>query len=173
LFEYYNSRTKSEKHSDSGATIRDAIKAINTYGICPETEWPYNIEKFASKPPTKCYKDALQDRALTYQRVSQNLTQMKGCLASGLPFVIGIDVYQSFESQNVANTGVVPMPSQDEQLLGGHALMCIGYNDSTQRFTVRNSWGSGFGDKGYVYLPYQYLEDRNLASDFWAIKTIG
>lgn len=173
LFEYYNSRAKSEKHSDSGATIRDAIKALNTYGICPETEWPYNIEAFASKPPKRAYDDAKKDRAVTYQRVSQVLAQMKGCLASGLPFVIGIDVYQSFESQEVASTGVVPMPSQDEQLLGGHALMVCGYSDADQRFYVRNSWGSGFGDKGYAYLPYQYLEDRNLSSDFWVVQTIG
>jgi len=173
LFEYYNSRAKSQKHEDSGATIRDAIKALNTYGACPESEWPYNIEAFASKPPARCYTDAKKDRALTYLRVSQNLAQMKACLASGFPFVIGISVYESFESDEVVKTGIVPMPSQDEEFLGGHALLVVGYQDSTQRFTVRNSWGSGFADKGYVYLPYQYLEDRNLASDFWVVQTIG
>jgi C1A family cysteine protease len=170
LFEYYNSR--KTKGKDDGATTRDSIKAINTYGICPETEWPYNISAFASKPPKRCYTDAKQDRALTYQRVSQNLDQMKGCLASGLPFVIGISVYQSFESQDVASTGIVPLPSQYEAILGGHALLCLGFNDSTQRFTVRNSWGN-WGDSGYIYLPYQYLEDRNLSSDFWVVQTIG
>ncbi len=173
LFEYFNSRSKNQKLVDSGATIRDAIKAINTYGLCPESEWPYDLSKFTVRPSVKAYKDALKDRALTYQRVSQNLTQMKNCLAQGLPFVIGISVYQSFESQEVASTGIVPMPSQNEQLLGGHALLVVGYDDSTQRFTVRNSWGSGFGDKGYVYLPYQYLEDSNLASDFWVVQTVG
>lgn len=173
LFEYYNSRAKKEKSVDSGATIRGAIKAVNTYGICPESEWPYDISKFASKPPTQSYKDALQDRALKYQAVSQNITVMKNCLAQGLPFVIGISVYQSFESQAVASTGKVPLPKNNEQLLGGHALLCLGYRDKDLQFIVRNSWGSGFGDGGYVYLPYAYLMDSGLSGDFWVIQTVG
>lgn len=173
LFEYYNSRAKNAKSSDSGATIRDAIKALNTYGVCPETEWPYNISTFASKPPTRCYTDALKDRAITYLRVSQSLTMMKSCLAQGFPITIGISVYESFESDQVASTGIVPMPSQDEQVLGGHALLVVGYDTTKQWFIVRNSWGSSFGDKGYVYIPFEYLADKDLASDFWTIRTIG
>lgn len=173
LFEYYNSRAKNQKSADAGATIRDAIKALNTYGICPETEWPYNVEKFASKPPTRCYTDALKDRAVTYLRVSQSLTQMKSCLAQGFPFVIGISVYESFESDQVATTGIVPMPSQDESLLGGHALLVVGYDTSKSWFIVRNSWGTSFGDKGYVYIPFEYLGDSDLASDFWTIRAIS
>lgn len=173
LFEYYNSRSRNQKSVDSGATIRGAIKAINTYGLCPESEWPYDISKFASKPPTQSYKDALQDRAIKYQAIAQNITVMKNCLAQGLPFVIGISVYQSFESQIVANTGMVPLPKNSERLLGGHALMVCGYRDSNLTFIVRNSWGSGFGDGGYIYLPYAYLLDSGLSSDFWCIQTVG
>jgi C1A family cysteine protease len=158
--------------SDSGAEIRDGIKAVNQQGACPETEWPYDIGKFTRKPSKKCYTDALKYEALTYQRVGQTLPEMQGCLAAGLPFVIGISVYASFESQTVATTGVVPMPKQGEQLLGGHALLCCGYSNDTQRFTVLNSWSAGFGDKGYVYLPYQYLTDTNLGGDFWTIQSV-
>lgn len=172
LFEYYNSRARNQKTVDSGATIRGAIKAVNTYGICPESEWPYDISKFASKPPTQSYKDALQDRALKYQSVAQNITVMKNCLAQGLPFVIGVSVYESFESQAVEQTGMVPLPKNSEQLLGGHALLVVGYRDKDLQFIVRNSWGN-WGDGGYCYLPYAYLLDSGLSSDFWVIQTVG
>lgn len=173
LFEYYNSRPRNQKGVDSGASIRAAIKAVGTYGICPETEWPYEINRFAAKPPPKSYTDALQDRAISYLRVSQGLTAMKNCLAQGFPVVIGISVYESFESHTVETTGMVPMPGLSEQLLGGHALLVVGYRDSDQHFIVRNSWGTGFGDGGYIYLPYAYLGDSNLASDFWTVRLIG
>lgn len=173
LFLYYNSRSVFSKSTDSGATIRDAIKAAARQGDCPETEWPYDISRFAVKPPALAYKDAKTDRALKYQAVSQNLTVMKNCLAQGLPFVIGISVYSSFESQDVASTGIVPLPKNNEQLLGGHALLVVGYRDADLHFIVRNSWGSGFGDGGYVYLPYAYLQDSNLSSDFWVIQAVG
>ena len=107
-----------------------------------------------------------------YQRVTQLLNQLKGCLAHGNPFVFGIAVYASFESDQVAQTGQVPMPAPGEQLLGGHAIMAVGYDDSTQRFTVRNSWGSGWGMSGYFTLPYAYLISRGLSSDFWTLLTV-
>jgi C1A family cysteine protease len=172
LFLYYNSRAKNQKTVDSGATIRDAIKAAAKQGDCPESEWAYIINRFDVHPPIQAYKDALQDRALKYQRVPQNITQMKNCLAQGLPFVIGISVYKSFESQQVEQTGIVPLPKNSEQLLGGHALMVVGYHDSDMHFIVRNSWGN-WGDNGYCYLPYAYLLDQNLSSDFWAIQAVG
>lgn len=173
LFLYWNSRGFFSKGTDSGATIRDAIKASANQGDCPEYEWPYDPSQFATKPPKQCYQDAKTDRALTYQRIGQNLAQMKNCLAQGLPFVIGISVYQSFESQDVANTGYVPLPKNNEQLLGGHALLAVGYRDADLLFIVRNSWGTGFGDNGYIYIPYAYLLDEDLASDFWCIQTVG
>jgi C1A family cysteine protease len=173
LFLYYNSRSIFSKSADSGATIRDAIKAAGKTGDCPESEWPYNISQFAVKPPAQCYTDALQDRALKYQRIGQSLVQMKNCLAQGLPFVIGISVYESFEGQQAEQTGMIPLPKNNEQLLGGHALLVLGYRDSDLHFIVRNSWGANFGDSGYVYLPYAYLQDTNLASDFWCIQAVG
>jgi C1A family cysteine protease len=180
LFLYFNSRSNNQKLVDSGATIRDAIKAASKQGDCPETEWPYDISKFTVRPSAKAYKDALQDRAITYQRVSQSLAAMKNCLAQSLPIVIGFTVYQSFESPEVASTGVVPMPRPDEDVLGGHSVLIVGYRDSDSRFICRNSWGLNWGLRdssgngtGYFTMPYTYLEDSDLASDFWAIQAVG
>ena len=99
LFIYYNERVmEGTVSSDAGAQIRDGVKSVSKIGAPPETDWPYDISKFAIKPPTKAYMDAKLDRGVQYQRVSQNLQQMQGCLASGFPFVFGFTVYQSFES---------------------------------------------------------------------------
>jgi C1A family cysteine protease len=100
------------------------------------------------------------------------LAQMQGCLAAGAPFVFGFSVYESFESEEVAKTGVVPMPPRSERLLGGHAVLAVGYDDESQRFIVRNSWGTGWGMDGYFTMPYAYLTSRSLASDFWAIDAV-
>ena len=173
LFIYWNERAIEHTTGyDSGAQIRDGIKAVASLGVCPEPEWPYVISKFAIKPPAKCYTDALKDRAVKYARVKRDLQQMKACLASGWVFVFGFTVYESFESNEVAQTGVVPMPGPDESVLGGHAVLCVGYNDETQRFIVRNSWGPDWGISGYFSMPYEYLTNRGLASDFWTIRLV-
>lgn len=171
LFIYYNERVMEHTaNSDSGAQIRDGIKSIASQGDCPEKEWPYDIAKFASKPGPKCYQDAIKYKAVQYRRVPQILNQMKGCLASGYPFVFGFSVYTEFENDTVAKTGVLNMPGSNEKLLGGHAVMAVGYDDSAQRFTVRNSWGDQWGIKGYFTMPYSYLTDSSLADDFWTIR---
>ena len=174
LFIYYNERViEGSVKSDSGAQIRDGIKSIASQGVCPETEWPYVITKFATKPPAQAFKDAKNNAAVSYQGIVQSLNQFKGCLASGYPFVFGFAVYESFESPVVAKTGNAPMPASGEQALGGHAVMAVGYNDTAQRFIVRNSWGPTWGQKGYFTLPYAYLTDPNLASDFWTIRLVN
>ena len=174
LFIYFNERVMEHTvFSDSGAMIRDGIKSVNRQGVCPESEWAYDIAQYATRPPSQCYTDALKDRALSYQRVQRNLGQMKACLAGGYPWIFGFTVYESFESSQVAATGNVPMPSQDESVLGGHAVVCCGYQDDKQHFIVRNSWGDTWGDNGYFYMPYAYLMNRQLSSDFWVIKSVG
>jgi C1A family cysteine protease len=107
-----------------------------------------------------------------YARVAQDAGQMKACLAAGYPFVFGFTVYESFEGDAVANSGVLQMPGDSEAQVGGHAVMAVGYSDSTQRFLVRNSWGSGWGVGGYFTIPYAYLTDANLADDFWVIRVV-
>jgi C1A family cysteine protease len=173
LFIYYNERVmEGTVNSDSGAMIRDGIKSIAKQGVCPETQWPYIIDKFTRKPTQPCYKEALKHQAVSYQRLVQTLTQLKGCLASGYPFVLGFTVYESFESQQVAQTGTVPMPAAGEQVLGGHAVLAVGYDDSTQRFIVMNSWGTDWGMHGFFTMPYAYFTDTNLSDDFWTVRLV-
>ena len=173
LFIYYNERDmEGTVNEDSGAQIRDGIKSIAQLGVCDEAEWPYNITKFTNKPSAACFKDALEHQALSYQRVTQSLTQMKGCLASGFPFVFGFTVYEGFESAAVAKSGDANLPAPGEKVIGGHAVLAVGYDDSKQRFTVMNSWGTGWGKKGFFTIPYAYLTDDNLASDFWTVRIV-
>ncbi|MGH2457548.1 MAG: C1 family peptidase [Chloroflexota bacterium] len=173
LFIYYNERViEGTVSTDSGAQIRDGIKSVGSQGVCPEDLWPYVIANFAEQPPANCYQVASQHTAVLYSRLVQNLTLMKGCLASGYPFVFGFTVYASFESPEVAQTGVAPMPASGEQVLGGHAVAAVGYDDSQQRFIVRNSWGTGWGMSGYFTLPYTYLTQRSLSSDLWTIRLV-
>jgi len=173
LFIYYCERAREGTTSvDSGAYIRDGIKCVNRQGVCTEMLWPYDIPRFAVMPPIICYQEASHHRALSYQRIARSLNQMKACLASGLPFVFGFSVYESFESQSVAQTGIVPMPGSNEPTIGGHACLCVGYQDDKQVWICRNSWTAQWGDQGYFYLPYQYLLDGGLSADFWTIQTI-
>lgn len=173
LFIYYNEREiEGTVGSDSGAQIRDGVKSVNQLGAPPETDWPYEIAKFTEKPPQQAYDDAAQHKAILYQRLTQTLNQLKGCLAAGYPFVFGFVVYESFESQEVASSGQAPMPKAGEQQLGGHAVLAVGYDESEQRFIVRNSWGPGWGMEGYFTLPYPYLLQHTLSSDFWTIRSV-
>jgi C1A family cysteine protease len=153
--------------------IRDGIKSVASQGVCPEPEWPYLISKFTEKPPAKAYQDAQSDRAVSYQSLVQDLSQMRGCLASGYPFVFGFTVYESFESPAVAQTGHVPMPGPSERAVGGHAVVAVGYDDASQTFLVRNSWGAGWGMAGYFTMPYTYLVQPGLADDLWTIRIVG
>jgi C1A family cysteine protease len=174
LFIYYNERViEGSVATDSGAMIRDGIKTVASDGVCPEPEWPYVISKFATKPSANCYADAKLDRAVSYQSLIQDLNQMKGCLASGYPFIFGFTVYESFETESVAKTGHAPMPGWNERAVGGHAVMAVGYDEARQWFLVRNSWGEGWGMKGYFTMPYAYLLSPGLAQDFWTIRLVG
>ena len=173
LFIYYNERVIEHSiNSDNGAMIRDGIKTVNKQGVCPEKHWPYDINRFAEKPSPSCYIEALNHQVLSYQRVSRNILQMKGCLADGFPFVFGFTVYESFESATVTKTGKLNMPKKNESQAGGHAVLAVGFDDKTRRFIVRNSWGTDWGQHGYFTMPYDYLLEENLSDDFWTIRVV-
>jgi C1A family cysteine protease len=174
LFIYYNERViEGSVNSDSGAQIRDGIKTVANQGACHEKIWPYVIAKFRAKPSKAAFADGAKHTAIQYQRLVQTLTEMKGCLAAGYPFVFGFTVYESFEGADVAKTGVVPYPASGEKVLGGHAVLAVGYDDALQRFIVRNSWGATWGMKGYFTIPYSYLTTSTLSDDFWTIRLVA
>jgi C1A family cysteine protease len=170
LFIYYNEREMENTiNTDAGAMIRDGIKSVNQLGACREGLWPYNIQQFTQKPVPLAYDEAQKYQALQYRRLNnQEITQLKGCIAQGFPFVFGFAVYQSFYKISPTNA-VMPMPPRSDKLLGGHAVLAVGYDDHKQLFTIRNSWGDKWGDKGYFYMPYKYITNHNLCDDFWTI----
>lgn len=170
LFIYYNERAlEGSINEDTGAYIRDGIKTLYRKGACSETMWPYDIDRFTETPPKNCYSEAKKRKIVLYQRI-KTLDQMRACLATKYPFVFGFSVYDSFLTDKVANTGVVPMPEQGEVLQGGHAVLCIGYDENADRFLCRNSWGESWGKNGYFTMPYAYLANRDLSDDMWTIR---
>jgi C1A family cysteine protease len=171
LFVYYNERVlEGTVGQDSGASIRDAIRSMAKCGVCLETEWPYAIAKFKAKPPAAAFKSGAKRKALEYARVNQAQADICSALAAGFPVEIGFTVYESFESAVVAKTGIVPMPGRDEQALGGHAVVIVGYDVAAKTVTCRNSWGSGWGMKGYFTMPFDYVLNPDLAEDFWVVR---
>ena len=173
LFIYYNERViEHSVNNDSGAMIRDGMKTVNKEGVCTEKDWPYVTAKFTQKPSPACYTSALKHQVLSYHRVPRVLDQIRGCLADGYPMVFGFTVYESFEGTTIAHTGVMEMPGPGEHVMGGHAVLAVGYDDTSRRFIVRNSWSDQWGMKGYFSMPYDYLLNENLSDDFWTIRMV-
>ena len=173
LFIYYYERLiRGTVNYDSGAFIRDGIKATNKYGVSLESYWPYNINKFKQEPINEAKSDALNRKVTRYERVED----FNGCidaLTNGYPVVIGFYVYDSFMSASVAKTGNMPYPNtKRERLLGGHAVLLVGYNKNKKVFIVRNSWGTSWGDKGYFYMPFNVVKP-DMSSDYWIIKSVN
>lgn len=171
LFIYYNERViEGDIKQDGGGQLRDGIKTLATLGGCSELTWPYDESKVFDKPSTAAYLEATKHKITSYIRLD-SLSDMKHCIAAGYPFAFGFTVYDSFESPEVAKTGLVPMPNEiTDSCAGGHAVLAVGYDDVEQVMIVRNSWGPDWGLKGYFKLPYAYISNPDLASDFWTIR---
>jgi C1A family cysteine protease len=168
LFIYYNERVmEGTVDQDAGAEIRDGIKSVASLGACDENLWPYDINKFTVKPSDESYTEAKKSIIKQYSRVPVALHNIQNVLTHKVPIVFGCSLYQSFESDSVAATGMVPMPDPRERQVGGHCMLMVGYTKT--HFIVRNSWGSSWGDGGYCYMPFEYLTNPDLADDFWAI----
>lgn len=173
-FIYWNARQlEGTTDQDGGCMIRSAIKAIAKFGVCHDDYWTYNPGAVLKKPPPEAYAHARGGLITKYQRVSQSLAAIKGCLVDGNPIVFGFSVFEQFESKAMAQTGVLAMPkSKDEQPIGGHAVVIVGYRDDWRRVLVRNSYGQEWGMRdapGHFAMPYDYLLDPALCSDFWVV----
>ena len=154
LFVYYITRQYARSiWEDTGTSIRDTVKALNRKGVCEEIYWPYEASNFKKRPSQDCYDQAKDHNFFCeYERLNQDIDQFRACLHY---------------------CGDMPMPSREEVLfnpVGMHMVMAVGYDDATQRMTVLNSWGTGWGNKGYFYMPYDFIKDSNLCFDFWKIS---
>ena len=172
MFIYYVERSlEGTVSQDAGVTtLRDGCKAVQQVGVPRELLWAYEDSLLAVKPSAPAYAEAAKHKVSAYYALN-GLTQMKECLAHGFPFCMGISDYDSFMSDAVAASGIVPMPAASESIQGGHAVDAVGYDDSKQWFIMRNSWGTGWGAAGYFYLPYQYVQA--LADDFFTLRKVA
>jgi C1A family cysteine protease len=172
---YYDERrVEGTINEDAGAEIRDGIKTAQKLGVGDEALWPYNIARFKEKPPAPVYTSALDYQGLSYERVNVSSVAVKTALALGFPVVIGVTLFDSFESKETEKTGIVPMPDlKHEGMVGGHCMYVVGYGQKTGYFTVRNSWDTDWGDKGDCYIPENYIGSPDFGADYWIIKSIG
>lgn len=183
LFIYYNERQiEGTVPTDSGAYLRDGVKCLQQVGVCPEADWtyvptppetergPFPVgSKPATQPSQQAYNDAANYTITSYQSLQQTLSQLQGTLVSGFPFVFGFTVYESWYGPE---STIMPLPSDSDSVVGGHAVMAVGYDNSTGLFKFRNSWGNAVGESGYFFMPYGYITNPDLASDFWVINAV-
>jgi len=174
LFIYYYERLlEGTVNYDSGAYIRDGIKATNRYGVSLESYWPYNINKFKQEPSLDARNDASRRKVTRYERV-MNFDGCIDALVNGYPIIMGFTVYTSFMSNSVARTGIMSFPNVNrESVLGGHAVLLVGYDKNRNVFIARNSWGTNWGDRGYFYMPFSVITTPGMSDDYWIIKEVN
>lgn len=168
---YYNARmNEGSTNRDSGAEIKDVLKGMNKLGVCSEKTWSFN-NPVTKKPSDAAYLEAKSNIIHNYATLNNtNLDELRHCLAHKFPIGFGFTVYSSFETEEVAKSGTVLFPTDSEWVVGGHAVILVGYNDKLQIFYVRNSWGADWGDEGYFTMPYKYVCNPSLAADFWMLR---
>ena len=174
LFLYYNTRRyyKGDITKDTGASLRNTVKSLKQYGVSKEVFWPYNPAKFAQMPPAYSYDSGKGNNLCRYECLTQDIDQFRACLKDNCPFVFGFKVYRSFHSIG-ENGYVMPMPTHGELLNqpeGRHAVVAVGYDDRSQCIIGLNSWGAGWGEGGYFYMPYAFVKNADMCSDFWRIS---
>lgn len=178
LFAYWNARfLEGNEKSDSGAQIRDVVKGIIKYGLCADSLWPYDIAKFAIRPNDRAFRDAHFTVLQSYERIDQTgearVHAAKQAILDGWPVIFGFSVYSYFETQQMAQGGVLRLPQPSEDLVGGHAVWAWAYDDSRAAFRIRNSWGSGWGIDGDFWMPYDYFASPDLVADIWVLKSVS
>lgn len=175
LFPYWNARVTEGDTNDDGASIGDVVAASQAFGDCPYANLPTDPNLVTIPPSSSAFSEAIKHKALSVTRVmgASNASleyHFKHCLSVlGVPVIIGFVVYDSFESDAVAASGVVPLPGPNEQQLGGHCVAVVGYDDATKTVLAQNSWGNSWGMKGNFTMPYAYVFDPGLADDFHSV----
>ncbi|HYX39748.1 MAG TPA: C1 family peptidase [Oligoflexus sp.] len=171
LYIYYMTRAlEGSIGIDAGATIRNTVKAVAKFGYPLENLWPYKISDFSKRPDDNVIRHAAREKVSSYERIDRNLSHIQEVLSHGDPVVFGFTVYESIYGQDVKKSGVIPIPKKKEKVLGGHAVLACGYDDERQALIIRNSWAKEWGEAGYGYLPYYFIENAQLSGDFWTIK---
>lgn len=166
---WYERFLDGDVNQDAGSSLRTAVKVLHKFGVCMEVDWPYVPKNFLRQPAKKQVLEAVSNRISEYRRVDHHsIGNIEAAIAEGFPILFGFTVFESFESNVVASTGLMPMPSKDDSAVGGHAVLAVGYDRAKKILKVRNSWGKDWGDHGYFYMPYEYVESR-LTSDWWTI----
>ncbi len=166
MYLYYQERAiEGDINTDGGAQSRTGLQVLAATGVCLENSDPYSPIRFEVAPTPQAVTEALNYRIGAYHRVL-DLNTLRSVLASGYVSSLAINVYASFESAEVAQTGIVPMPATGEMYLGGHEVLMYGYDDVAKVVKVRNSWGAAWGQGGNFLLPYGYFTS-NLVMDMW------
>lgn len=169
---WWNRYQEGTVNEDSGASLYDAMRTLIIYGVPHESLWPYVISRYRTRPSSAVVTDGKNHLVAQMLYVPNDLTHLKDVLAQGYPFVFGFLVYESFEE--IDSSGIMPMPDENnEEILGGHAVMAVGYNDETRMFKIRNSWGRRWGRNGYFYMPYDFITNDDFAGDFWTARNFS
>jgi C1A family cysteine protease len=157
LYVYYNARFfYSETFVDNGAYLRDILKATKKYGICRDDLWPYDVTRYDQQPTPACYEDAVRRTITEYETIITQ-EEMLEVVNAGRPVVIGINLYDDF-SYLTQEDAVVPMPSDQSQFTGMHAMAIVGYDLDRRLWLAQNSYGTSWGDMGYCWIPFEYME---------------
>ena len=174
LFIYYNERSLAGVVAhDVPVPLREGYRAVAKYGACAESSWPYDPRRFRRTPTSACYRAARRHVAIEYYRIRRAITQMRACLAERHPFVCGMAVHRSKFSREVKKSGIVPVPTRRDRSVGGHAVLAVGYLAAKRLFIIRNSWGAGWGDRGYGYVPDAFMTSTALSWDFWTLRRVS
>ena len=174
LFIYYNERVLAKIIDENApVSLRDGYRTMAKCGSCPEAMWPYHVRRFRTQPTPTCYRSARRHVAIAYYRIRRAISHLRACLADRCPFVFGLAVHKSMFGRDVRRTGIVPVPTRRDALVGGHAVLAVGYLHAKRLLIFRNSWGSGWGHHGYGYLPYEFLASSALTWDFWTMRRVS
>jgi len=184
LFIYYNERSLTKQRGlNCVVRLRDALRAVSKRGVCPEALWPYSEDSkvLRAKPSKEAFAAAANHKIIEYHRIpighlshKSFLRHLQQCLADGCPFLFGFTLYEGFESKEVKKSGIMPEPDRKrEKLLGGHAVMGVGYDDRRRAVLVRNSWGPHWGIGGYFWMSYELIKDPEFAHDFWTVRGVS